>query len=990
MKKILLFASAVAVLFSSCSTDNTQDVIGIEAKNGAISATIAYQQDETRTHLANRKVVWSKGDAIGVFGTTGDEASQVQFGLVSGEGTEFGNFSGNTNYLTEGKSVYAYYPYTKGTGLNADKELKLEIMAKQTYRAQNTFDAAQAPGVAFVKELEDKEDVALDFKGVASYVTFPVMGSGTLKSLELTIKDMALAGVGTVDFDNYPTAEELATAEAKGNVNAAYADLALVLDNQAANSVTVDLGAFELDPRTPKYIMFVVPAGIKVSNEISLKATFANGDTKTLTKNALTTEVVLQRNAVQPINYNGGVAWTFGLDGKYLIDNTVSKYGLVGDDVAALDFITYAYFTQPQSELGSDFYPSMTDYRTLAVALGYDLNDPDFEAKLYSEVQKFEALILANEIDLEKFNVESVYATLGIMETESLTKAIIAVYKRALEWYKHNDYAIESLSFNAVRGYDAENPALIKNLTVLGNGVTAAAALENLEFENSIVIADNKDKAADTHAGFIAPTAGTATVKNVVIGAGNTLNAMSKPEGYIGGIFGVYSAGQVFDVEVKELPYIACESGATWGRENVELGQNFGKTGQVFGYVYAGSSNMTINLDAYKVTALNVEDAMPAIFTVVSSKKVIDFTADAALGAAPANVVAVNGTTATDKASIVINGVSYWNGDVAEGNIGGANYFTAEELAAVWAADAINKPAIVLTHDIDMQSLPVNVRNITDAAYNVSTTAKPNTTPVQYNTFEIKNVAATQTGGYATLFGQEATIKNVNLSNIVLNVRSTSETKSIAGIATTGTAQNVAIDGLTINIPENANLTCAEIGGVFGSATPEDIDNVSVNDLKINDDSYDAENRMTWVRTGAIAATLHVETTEEPIVLNVTKVSKINMGKFAKNQTNAGANGKNYLQSANWGGNYAYGTISINNAAFLPGYKLNAKLLQNTESVDMTDGNNGGVARLAAGIVFSLNGNLAVVNDGTACAYNFETNVAINAGNTKWGFNPVQ
>lgn len=914
MKKILLFASAVAILFSSCSTDNTQDVIGNEAM-GTISATAAYQQDATRTYLdvETGNVFWSKGDAIGVFGA---DTPQAQFGLVSGEDTASGKFAGNSNYLKVGEPVYAYYPYTKGTSLQETSKVELEILAEQTYKASATFDAAMAPAYAYIEKLENKDEIALNFKGAASYLSIPVKGYGNLESLSLSIGGQQLNGVAVVDIagvDDPKTKDVDETPCIKF-------DNAQPSEDATVN--TVYCGGIELHPYNPVQVMFVVPVGVNVNEEVTVTAV-VDGVEIEHTRDADTSKTAndTKRNDIGTLVYNpkattlGDAAWSFGLENTYAIDD-IAAYGLLAEERAALDFITYAYFAQAGTqELANDW--------TTLVSL-YD-----------EDAYKMKALILAEEIDLEAFDAESAYNTLGVYatrESNATVKKIVAVYQNALVWYKGNENAIESLCWGmngiAVVGANTE-PTVINGLKVLGNGITAGAGLKNLKFTNSTVSGMNNT------AGFIAPSTQTAKVEKVVIGEGNFVDASefdtTAANKYVGGIYGQYFYGQNIGVTVEELPKVLTTTGGTFSlREDAEspVVPMIYNTGKVFGQVYVGgnSSALKISLDDYKVTSL---DDMPAIFHVTANTgNVLDITASEAIGATIENVVSVNGDTPTTAtASIVLNGVSYWNGNAYADNED--KYFTAEELAYAMKQNAGYD--IVLTHDVDMQNVELLVG-----------TGANRVGAIDGDDHKVMNVNAKAgaQGSNVSLFGYKSDIENLTLSGIKLSATNVYNSAAISGLAIKGTATNVVVNDIAI---ETGKLTSSvkNVGGVFATATPTDLVNVEVKACSIKSDAE------LDINGGVVAGKL-ILNPDDTETLDGVKLTGDKGDYTLKNiggQWGTANAVKNFKSTETYAGKYPFGVVSVNNAEFSNSGKLKAYLaVKNYQSWS---------TRLAAGIVFA-------------------------------------
>lgn len=908
MKKILLFASAVAVLFSSCSTDNTQDVIGNEAM-GTISATAAYQQDATRTYLdvETGNVFWSKGDAIGVFGAN---TPQAQFGLVSGEDTASGKFAGNSNYLKVGEPVYAYYPYTKGTSLQETSKVELEILADQTYKASATFDAAMAPAYAYIEKLENKDEIALNFKGAASYLSIPVKGYGNLESLSLSIGGQQLNGVAVVDIagvDDPKTKDVDETPCIKF-------DNAQPSVEETVN--TVYCGGIELHPYNPVQVMFVVPVGVNVNEKVTVTAV-VDGVKIEHTRPASTTTNNTKRNDIGILVYDakattlGDAAWSFGLENTYAIDD-IAAYGLLAEERAALDFITYAYLAQPNTQQDK----MKSDWTTV-------LN-------LMPDAWKSKALILAEEIDLEAFDAESAYNTLGVYatrESNATVKKIVAVYQNALVWYKGNENAIESLYWGengiAVIGADPKNPAVINGLTVLGNGITAGAGLKNLKFNNTTVFATDGAEAV----GFVAANDTDANV-DVILGDGNKLFATAAANGaYVGGIFGKYTAAKTAKVTVVALPTI--EAGASTFSLKPEAVAT-AKVGQLYGFVSnVDAGNIKISLVDNKVTSLDV----PAVHTV-NGRDVIDFTSNIAApeGAMYAGVIA---EMTSIKPSIVVDGTSYWNGiGRSTANDG---YSTAEELYKL-LTQGQKANNFVMTNDIDMQNIELKLSAL-DANRGLSVVNK--------EMYELSNVnAVADANGYLALFGSNATIENLTVNNVAIASASKNLMFNVAGLAINGTAKNVVVNNLAINISATAtvagNTAVKNIGGVFATATPADLNNVEVKALVI---SY-AGDKLD-INGGVVAGKL-ILNPDDTETLDGVKLTGDKGDYTLKNiggQWGTANAVKNFKSTETYAGKYPFGVVSVNNAEFSNSGKLKAYLaVKNFQSWS---------TRLAAGIVFA-------------------------------------
>lgn len=974
MKKILLFASAVAVLFSSCSTDSTSDVIGNEAKMGAVSATAAYQQDGTRTEWdnTNKQVLWSKGDAIGIFNADG---VQVQFGLTEGAGTATGKFEGNKNYLTVKEPAFAYYPYDKNTTF-ADGVLSLEIAGEQTFLKADSWDAAMAPAIGYTV-VENKDDIKFKFQGVASYVTIPVKGMGTLKSLSLNIGDQQLWGTGKVDFNETPFLSENIKDE-----NAAYA---MTMDeNQKNYTITVNCGGnVKLDPFKAQHILFVIPANVNLAKKITVTAELVGAEnTISHTTDKTGDAKILTANAKIALNYEGG-AWSFGMEDAYLVyadDNATPAFG---DGLTAEErFLAYAYLTKPgaaEYQQGANLSEVFADYIYAAKALKLESSEniASLEAQIYEEALDFAAYT--------KEWAQTQYDKTAVVLANDADDAAAKFWQKVYKWYKDNEGAIESLAYNAVNGTIADDYVTISNLTVKGDGISAGASLSGLKFKNIAVVSDA------SIVGLIAATnkmnytvyngnETETTFANILIGEGNSVTT-SHESALVGGIFGNYYTSKAATTVVKS---------------DYAVNMNGAVVGQLYGDLKA-NKDIVINLTENFV---DVESATP-IFAKMSTTNSGLHNVSVNGQVAPATVKNCNVAAAVEGVSLCVNGTYYWNGGVAtEVNL--ENGYSAEELAY----DLGNgKGDIILTNNIDMQCVFDNFMNVaplateeaapaapaTEAQYielNHAVSSKYTVTSKEDNQFEIKNIVAFSNTLHVALFGRQANLSNVTLSNITLYADKTEGNglSTLAGIAYKGSADNVAINGLTINIVPDAVIATNVIGGVFAIATNNDIKGVTVSALTIN---YAGEKALN-ARAGVIAGTLEVAPTTTPVVLEGIKLTGAkadyavnNIGELYKQNGKIAA----FETVKNYAGAYPFGTIYVNNAYFPANSK--GKAYVGVDKAFETWGNAGAGQgnRLAAGVVFNSDltsaaeGTVTVGADGNEYDYAFELTGGVRVGN---------
>ena len=390
------------------------------------------------------------------------------------------------------------------------------------------------------------------------------------------------------------------------------------------------------------------------------------------------------------------------------------------------------------------------------------------------------------------------------------------------------------------------------------------------------------------------------------------------------------------------------------------------------------AGEVTENSITFTLTATGADDVYYWVLPQGADASVLEIN-NIPAGATYSSVFATNHSVRP--AAIVADGTSYWSG-VAYESAGGDDYYTAEEFAAA-LYDGTKSLNIELTHNIDMQcsedqKLTVNpyvhAANVIDGAG-----------------FEVKNIIADK-----GLFGYNATITDLTISNVEINIDGTYI--YAAGLARAGKATDVVVDNMVINIAKTATLSTMSglainsVGGVFSVANAGDINNVEVAALAVN---YAGEEALD-ARAGVIAGTLTVAP-NSTTNLGITKLSgttkKYVFGNIGASQP-ATNNPKTALKWYTTEKNYAqgvtpYGTIVVTNADFATNGVINAYLNENAQSKNF--------GRLAAGIVFSFDSGdpKAFGKDSSVeYKYNFFSNTKINNeadanGKFVWGFNPT-
>ena len=162
MNKIKYIIQILTVLiFLGCTEDEfTGNKGDIQVVAGFATTRTTFVEDNGTTH-----VTWDTGDAIGLFT---DEQNNLQYTAQStGSETQF-NTTGEKLQAAEGKTVYAYYPYSKS---ESQQKIKLPNIAVQQYK-ENTSeqDFIYASGNVVNKKL------SLQFKHLFAFlkITIPM------------------------------------------------------------------------------------------------------------------------------------------------------------------------------------------------------------------------------------------------------------------------------------------------------------------------------------------------------------------------------------------------------------------------------------------------------------------------------------------------------------------------------------------------------------------------------------------------------------------------------------------------------------------------------------------------------------------------------------------------------------------------------------------------------------------------------------------------
>ncbi|MBE6187355.1 MAG: hypothetical protein E7142_08410 [Rikenellaceae bacterium] len=880
MKKLLFYASAVAVLFSSCSKDATEDIAINKAGNEVFSVSLNTEEESTtRVTLSGSTFVWDVNDAIGVATTEAPKANIMVSTSIGGTAPKFSvSEEDYTRWLddvaTTANPLMVYFPYKPGTEFAADGKLTVNIPAKQRYAHESFYkNAIHAVGYAPEYTGADQQ-IALHVPH--GFIQAKVVGWGDMKSITLSIKDkngndVNLTGNYEVDAlpeyteeDGYATDHKYITAEKSGETY--------------GKEITVDLGFKPEDLlfSDPLLVNFVVPAGIKLS-EATLTFTNDKGDTYDVKMDKEASDGKMNMRPSLRVTVSQNVQ--FGLDDKFLIWDD-DQY------TAEEKFLAYAYLAQVQTA-DSKPYDGVWDTVKSFVPNASSVYDVD-------------ALLVDTELDFSSYTKAWADAAKAELDNVLTYDAINEFWINVYDWYSKNGGAIESLAYNNII---SDTNTTIKNLNVVGSGISAGAGLESLTIENVTVKAKGGN-----FAGLIAGHSDLAKVKDVVISTGNKVVAENVPQ--VGGIFGCLAAA---DAAIATAKAIAIEA-----KDCEIVGRLYGKVLSTIELTLKDKYDWDASVSSY-----------PVIGYVDNHANV---TADIAVSAELKNGGVVGkvyvAPVADDYASsVIVEGVSYWNGDIvwgaaptmavdADGVV--TDPFTAEDLAAVLTTDAFSS-TYFLTHDIDMQCDhvvwgadaldPMGVYPEFSLWTSLSGSRK---IKLDGKNHTISNASVTGQGtGYVSLFGYEAELKDVKVANLIVNTSAaaTNNIFAVAGLAYSGKAENVSVENVIVNVADKLSNTSAGVAAIFSVADiKEDIKNVTVKNCSI------VSNKA--VTAGIVAGVLNVSgktSAIEGIIVEGTNSVKTAAG--AMNKTKGLIN-TNYVAPKAYAYTAPFGIVNVTDAAF--------------------------------------------------------------------------
>ena len=900
MKKLLFYASAVAVLFSSCSKDATED-IAVQAGHEVFTASINIEdENQTRLHLEGAEYIWDVNDAIGVSSATVADANIPVTASKAGSVPSFVVSENDYNRWLdavekdEDNPLYVYFPYQDGKVFDEDGNIELTVPKTQRYEV-GSFFRNEVPAVGFA-EAWNGAGQDIELKVPVALLRVNVFGWGELEAIKLTIQNSegeyyTLSGSANVNVAPVKGKEYAPALTLKAGDNEAPA-------NDVDNYVEVVFGkkiAEEIAYNTTLPVHFILPAGINLSKatltfipKFKGAADYDEDEAfvKTMARESSAGKMDLRPNLRVTIGDN----ISFGLKDKFLVMDDENY-------TAEEKFLAYAYFAQTQTNNTKAELEKMTEhFGTVADILGVSAE----------EAMKMQALLIDTELDFAAYDKAWAEAEFKVLDDILVFDPIDDFWKDVYTWYIANGGAIEPLAYNAVIG--VENTT-IKNLNVAGNGLTVAAGLENLTLQNVTVKAKGGN-----FAGLIAGHSNyAANVKDVVISTGNKVVAENVPQ--VGGVFGrlanadaIYAAAEPIAIEAKEC----------------------GVVGRLYGKTLADVELTLADFDW---------DPSVAAYPVIGeAEAMVNVTADVVVDASMLNAGVVGKVNLQSgwSGSVLVADTYYWNGGF--GSYDGSAYdkdgkvtnpLTAEEFASVIRM-AINSD-LVFTHNFDMQGdHSVLAGDDVDAMaitypfamipYNTNADAKY-TVDGKNKTISNITLVSGDVNAHAALFGKEADIKDITVTGLTINTEA-AKTGYVAGLAYTGKAKNVTVNNVAINVGgENWLSNDAEhtIGAVFATVNAKDIENVTANNVAIVSGAK--------ASAGLVAGKLVLSgETSELNKIVVTGSNSVAVKDVKSMTVKTAAKLESYKAGTNYAFNAPFGIVNPENAQFSAGGQVNHTL----------------------------------------------------------------
>ena len=883
MKKLLFFASAVALL-ASCSKDLTTESISTPAAAGksTIYADFTLENPATRTHAevgaSGFKYIWDAADAIGVLTKSSvEDEYEGYFGPNA-----FFKYTANNEFegdveLLDAEDYIAYYPYSP---FGAYEEfVAMIINENQNYNFKGgefgSFAQGAAPAIALGKTVDGK--ATFEFKALSSFVVLPIRGMGDkVKKVQLELGGDEIAGAYAMETEFEDTSfeevfEKLDDLNDQDNYESVVSQVFYWEGYESTITLNCGTGV-TLSPDKPTYFWFVVPAGADLTTDMTVRIFSEGGPEKGVEMVRsfdeedgipvkMNGEVIeaTHRNYAHVLGPNATDDWFYNPTGSFLVKDEA-------------DFLMYAYAVTKGQDVVAEFETDMA-----ACGMLYGENDDNAgdlrPAMIVSDLDFDNYYEKINELWDQVIGKYSGYKK-TVLEAYILTKGVIPTIGGDKE---------NSLAYSITGSVNGGNAAEIKGLQINGDGIFGGKHVEPGNTVSNLILTDldvNGKYLVTNYADApfsVNQSTPFAKFEKITVNGG-TINGPFA-EGEEAAVVNNAYTRNLDEVTVTAFP----NEGTALYANTLRVSSNVEKPiassvtfGKVIG-VYSGKGKVvTVAEDGVEafIEKIDVTATGANWFSVVTREE-----------AAEDQIGAVN--------------TSYWTGLVAD-KVNTDKIYTAEEYA--FDVAKTSNPEITLTNNLDlrdkvrpevMENSKVIINGEEKAIRNVVITeeVEENGTPTE--------------SYYYTMFGGNASAKDLTLENVTIKVVDGAKKAYVATLANTWysrtvVSENVDVKGLTIIVPETATVS-NEIGGLYrnvslSGAAEYDLSGMLGSSVEFAADGEQyGENkfgyiagRITLTATTADVSILGETEVETPIAKVYVNVTEVESGVHGTNLTFAG------------------------------------------------------------------------------------------------------
>ena len=253
MKKFLFVLGCAVMAFAAASC--SKEILSENSPEGTVvKSTVGVEAEAVKTSLGGEQglsIVWSEGDAIGLFSSNGTLAN-VKATLTKGAGSSSGTFEYEAEGTAAGEDIYAYYPYADGVTISGTALQNVVLPCAQTYRS-----AAEAiSGCILAGKLTGG---TIHLKNTCAIVKVSLTGNDDLSQLSIMGRDESMTGTGTVEIGDgsYPIFMMGANPPSTGKSTGAAFATGYTGSSKTSGAPLATLSA------TPFDLYFVVPSSVE-------------------------------------------------------------------------------------------------------------------------------------------------------------------------------------------------------------------------------------------------------------------------------------------------------------------------------------------------------------------------------------------------------------------------------------------------------------------------------------------------------------------------------------------------------------------------------------------------------------------------------------------------------------------------------------------------------------------------------------------------------